>query len=225
MWYGISGIPISRLIHGSGPAQPVQEPHGHGAGPQRRERSRSVARDGGAMTGDRFLAFVVDALLPALRKGDVVAMDGLSAHKTKAARVAFTAAGMRSALPAALLARVQSYRARPTRRGGVLGGRQGAAAWRRGSDTGPAAGRRRRRVGRGRDRVGGEMDPALWLPAQERVTLTLAARRGPLTPEALRLGGGTAAIGERLASDNLSSRAKRLASARCLGVRGGERGE
>lgn len=46
----------------------------------------------GALTGDRFLAFVVEALIPALRPGDVVVMDNLSAHKTKAVRAAFEAA-------------------------------------------------------------------------------------------------------------------------------------
>lgn len=48
----------------------------------------------GAMTGDRFLAFAVEALIPALRKGDAVVMDNLSAHKTKAVRAAFEAAGI-----------------------------------------------------------------------------------------------------------------------------------
>ncbi len=48
----------------------------------------------GAMTGDRFLAFVVEALIPALAPGAVVVMDNLSAHKTKAVRVAFDEAGV-----------------------------------------------------------------------------------------------------------------------------------
>ncbi len=48
----------------------------------------------GAMTGDRFLAFAVEALIPALRVGDIVVMDNLSAHKTKAVRAAFAAAGI-----------------------------------------------------------------------------------------------------------------------------------
>lgn len=48
----------------------------------------------GAMTGDRFLAFVVEALIPALRQGDVLVMDNLSAHKTKAVRAALAAAGL-----------------------------------------------------------------------------------------------------------------------------------
>lgn len=48
----------------------------------------------GAMTGARFLAFVVEALLPVLREGDVLVMDNLSAHKTRAVREALKAAGV-----------------------------------------------------------------------------------------------------------------------------------
>jgi transposase len=48
----------------------------------------------GAMTGARFLAFVAEALIPALTPGDVVVMDNLSAHKTRAVRAAFEAAGI-----------------------------------------------------------------------------------------------------------------------------------
>jgi transposase len=48
----------------------------------------------GAMTGARFLAFVVEALIPALSEGDVLVMDNLSAHKTKAVREALKAAGV-----------------------------------------------------------------------------------------------------------------------------------
>lgn len=48
----------------------------------------------GAMTGERFLGFAVEALIPALAAGDVVVMDNLSAHKTKAVRAAFEAAGI-----------------------------------------------------------------------------------------------------------------------------------
>lgn len=51
------------------------------------------AIDGG-MRGETFLAFVTEALLPALRPGQVVVMDNLSSHKTKAVRAAFTAAGI-----------------------------------------------------------------------------------------------------------------------------------
>ena len=48
----------------------------------------------GAMTGARFLAFVTEALIPALSEGDVLVMDNLSAHKTKAVRAALKAAGI-----------------------------------------------------------------------------------------------------------------------------------
>ena len=46
------------------------------------------------MTGARFLAFGVEGLLPALSEGDVVVMDNLSAHKTRAVRAAFAEAGV-----------------------------------------------------------------------------------------------------------------------------------
>lgn len=48
----------------------------------------------GAMTGAAFLAFVSEALLPRLRPGQVVVLDHLSAHKTKAVRAAFEVAGV-----------------------------------------------------------------------------------------------------------------------------------
>lgn len=51
------------------------------------------AMDGG-LSGASFLAFVVEALLPALTPGQVVVMDNLSAHKTRAVRAAFAAAGV-----------------------------------------------------------------------------------------------------------------------------------
>ena len=51
------------------------------------------AIDGG-MDGAAFLSFVVEALIPALRPGQVVVMDNLSSHKTKAVRAAFAAAGV-----------------------------------------------------------------------------------------------------------------------------------
>lgn len=56
-------------------------------------RAMDGAMDG-AMTGARFLAFVVEALLPVLVEGDVLVMDNLSAHKTRAVREALTAAGV-----------------------------------------------------------------------------------------------------------------------------------
>ena len=51
------------------------------------------ALDGG-LRGESFLAFAVEVLIPALRRGDTVVMDNLSAHKTKAVRAAFAAAGI-----------------------------------------------------------------------------------------------------------------------------------
>jgi transposase len=48
----------------------------------------------GAMTAARFLAFVTEALIPALRPGDVVVMDNLSAHKTRAVRAALAEGGL-----------------------------------------------------------------------------------------------------------------------------------
>lgn len=48
----------------------------------------------GAMTGALFLAFVVEALIPVLRAGDVLVLDNLSAHKTKAVRAALKEAGI-----------------------------------------------------------------------------------------------------------------------------------
>lgn len=48
----------------------------------------------GAMTGARFLSFVVEALLPVLAPGDVLVLDNLSAHKTRAVREALAEAGV-----------------------------------------------------------------------------------------------------------------------------------
>lgn len=48
----------------------------------------------GGMRGEAFLAFVTEALVPALRPGQTVVMDNLSAHKTTAVREAFAAAGI-----------------------------------------------------------------------------------------------------------------------------------
>ncbi len=51
------------------------------------------ALDGG-MNGAAFLAFATEALIPALSPGQIVVMDNLSAHKTKAVRAAFEAVGV-----------------------------------------------------------------------------------------------------------------------------------
>jgi transposase len=47
------------------------------------------------MNGDRFVAYVEQALVPALRKGDVVVMDNLPCHKRVRVREAIEAAGCR----------------------------------------------------------------------------------------------------------------------------------
>jgi transposase len=47
----------------------------------------------GAMTGDLFVAYVEQQLVPALRPGDVVVMDNLACHKRPGVRRALEAAG------------------------------------------------------------------------------------------------------------------------------------
>lgn len=47
----------------------------------------------GPMTGDWFLAYVEQVLVPTLRPGDVVILDNLAAHKGAAVRAAVEAAG------------------------------------------------------------------------------------------------------------------------------------
>jgi transposase len=47
----------------------------------------------GSMTGDRFVAYVEQVLLPELRVGDVVILDNLSAHKRAEARELIEGAG------------------------------------------------------------------------------------------------------------------------------------
>jgi transposase len=76
----------------------------YGAVPHRRGKNLTVvgaisaegvvchrALDGG-MDGAAFLAFVTEVLIPRLRPGQVVVMDNLSSHKTRAVRAAFAAA-------------------------------------------------------------------------------------------------------------------------------------
>ena len=47
----------------------------------------------GAVTGDLFVAYVEQQLVPVLRRGDVVVMDNLSSHKRAGVRAAIEAAG------------------------------------------------------------------------------------------------------------------------------------
>lgn len=49
----------------------------------------------GAINGDYFLAYVTHVLVPVLKRGDVVVMDNLGSHKSKAVRQAIRGAGAR----------------------------------------------------------------------------------------------------------------------------------
>lgn len=49
----------------------------------------------GPINGERFLAYVEQALVPTLRKGDVVIMDNLGSHRSQAVRQAIRRAGAR----------------------------------------------------------------------------------------------------------------------------------
>ncbi len=50
----------------------------------------------GATSGDVFTAYVTNVLVPTLKKGDVVVMDNVGAHKAAAAQEAIEAAGARA---------------------------------------------------------------------------------------------------------------------------------
>lgn len=47
----------------------------------------------GPMNGDAFLAYVTQVLVPTLRRGDIVVMDNLPAHKMTGVRAAIEKAG------------------------------------------------------------------------------------------------------------------------------------
>ena len=47
----------------------------------------------GAMTGDAFLAYIEQVLVPTLKPGDIVVMDNLASHKPEAVRIGIEAAG------------------------------------------------------------------------------------------------------------------------------------
>jgi transposase len=49
----------------------------------------------GPMTGEWFLAYVEQVLVPTLRPGDIVILDNLAAHRSASARVAIEAVGAR----------------------------------------------------------------------------------------------------------------------------------
>lgn len=47
----------------------------------------------GPMSGDAFLAYIEQVLVPTLKPGDIVVMDNLASHKPEAVRIAIEAAG------------------------------------------------------------------------------------------------------------------------------------
>jgi hypothetical protein len=63
----------------------------------------------GAMNGTSFLAYVEQVLVPTLRKGDVVFVDNLPAHKVAGVPEAIEAAGATLRFLPALLTRSQSH--------------------------------------------------------------------------------------------------------------------
>jgi len=59
----------------------------------RRERIAAPCVIDGPINGERFLAYVEQFLVPALKPGDIVIMDNLGSHKGRAVRRAIRAAG------------------------------------------------------------------------------------------------------------------------------------
>jgi transposase len=73
-------------------------PHGHWKtstflAALRHDRITAPCVFDGAITGERFLAYVEQALAPTLASGDLVIMDNLAAHKVKGVREAVAARG------------------------------------------------------------------------------------------------------------------------------------
>ena len=97
---------------------------------------RRSARKWGAMNKATFITWVRDRLAPRLRRGDIVVLDNLQAHKAPVVQFFDRSAGRDGEIPAALLARFQSDRTR-------LGSRE-----ERHQDFCPAHRRRPRRVAR-----------------------------------------------------------------------------
>lgn len=62
-------------------------------GALRRHGMRAVQTIDGAMTGKRFLAYVEQCLAPTLKRGDIVMIDNLPAHKAAGVREAIEARG------------------------------------------------------------------------------------------------------------------------------------
>ena len=73
-------------------------PHGHGktttfVAALRADGMAAPVVIDGAVTGDLFVAYVEQQLVPAVRPGDVVVMDNLACHKRAGVRAAIEAAG------------------------------------------------------------------------------------------------------------------------------------
>ena len=73
-------------------------PHGHWntmtfLAALRHDRIEAPCVFNGAINGERFRAYVEQALVPTLNKGDVVVMDNLSSHKSQPVRQAIRKAG------------------------------------------------------------------------------------------------------------------------------------
>lgn len=77
-----------------------QVPHGHWQtltfiAALRHDRLTAPCLLDGPINGDSFLAYVTQFLVPTLRPGDIVIMDNLGSHKSKAVRDAIRSAGAR----------------------------------------------------------------------------------------------------------------------------------
>jgi transposase len=73
-------------------------PHGHWntmtfLAALRHDRIEAPCLFDGAINGERFRAYVEQALVPTLRKGDIVIMDNLGSHRSTAVRAAIRGAG------------------------------------------------------------------------------------------------------------------------------------
>jgi transposase len=78
----------------------IAVPHGHYktttvTAALRRSGPFAIDLMDGATNGARFLSYIIDVLVPALKPGDTVVMDNLSAHKVKGVRDAIEAAEAR----------------------------------------------------------------------------------------------------------------------------------
>ena len=94
---------------------PAKVPHGHWKtmtflAALRHDRVEAPWLLDGPINGESFRLYVDKVLVPTLRPGDIVVMDNLGSHKSKAVRRAIRAAGARLLLPAQILARPEPDR-------------------------------------------------------------------------------------------------------------------